>query len=210
MKVRKNSTCEAPKQIRERSKLPGLQQCRTGRERHTHSLALARSLSRPHPQSRDARGPWPPPPKQARLRFKRSLFLQQHLKIERDRLTPATGAAPPATGAITAPSKKPQARGEAWQDGSTGGARGGVRPCLGGAGREGQCIRPGRWAGPGGERTGKGRALRPGAWGDDGAMMGLNAPLRGQEEREKAQGTLWGGAAPRDVEPGRYHRAEWG
>lgn len=29
-----------------------------------------------------------------------------------------------------------------------------------------------------------------------GAMVGLNAPLRGEEEREKAQGTLWGGAAP--------------
>lgn len=43
--VRKNSTCEAPKQIRERSKLPGLQQCRTGRERHTHArwLSLASS-----------------------------------------------------------------------------------------------------------------------------------------------------------------------
>lgn len=29
-----------------------------------------------------------------------------------------------------------------------------------------------------------------------GAIVGLNAPLRGQEEREKARGTLWGGAAP--------------
>lgn len=29
-----------------------------------------------------------------------------------------------------------------------------------------------------------------------GAMVGLNSSLRGQEEREKARGTLWGGAAP--------------
>lgn len=27
-------------------------------------------------------------------------------------------------------------------------------------------------------------------------MAGPGAPLRGREEREKAQGTLWGGAAP--------------
>lgn len=66
-------------------------------------------------------------------------------------------------------------------------------PGPGGAWRKGQCIRPGCWAGPGGERTGKGGALRPGA---RGSMVGLNASLRGQEERVKAQGTLWRGAAP--------------
>lgn len=36
-----------------------------------------------------------------------------------------------------------------WQDGSKVSARGGVRLCLGGAGREGQCIRLGCWAVPG-------------------------------------------------------------
>lgn len=60
------------------------------------------------------------------------------------------------------------------------------------AGRAGQCIRPGCRAGPGGERTGMGQAFRPG----HGAMAGPGAPLGGREEREKAQGTLWGGAAP--------------
>ena len=37
-----------------------------------------------------------------------------------------------------------------------------------------------------------GQAFRPG----HGAMAGPGAPLGGREEREKAQGTLWGGAAP--------------
>lgn len=51
-----------------------------------------------------------------------------------------------------------------------GGARGEVRPSLGGAGRAGQCIRPGCSAGPGGERTGMGRAFRPGTRGDGGSV----------------------------------------
>lgn len=66
---------------------------------------------------------------------------------------------------------------------------------------KGQCIRPGCRAGPGVKGTGKGRAPR--------TVAGLGAPFGDREEREKAQGTLWGGPPARCVvEPGRYHRAE--
>lgn len=71
-----------------------------------------------------------------------------------------------------------------------GGARGGVRPSLGGAGGAVHKTRLQGRARRG--EDGYGQAFRPG----HGAMAGPGSPLGGREEREKAQGTLWGGAAP--------------
>lgn len=63
-----------------------------------------------------------------------------------------------------------------------------ARQAVPGRGREGQCIRPGCRAGPGIEGAGKGRTLHPGAWSDGGA----GRTPQSREERDKAQGTLWG------------------